>query len=327
MNDIQDGLKNLIEQTYLIEQEYKKISDSYENLQKIVKDVVDVLPTAIWVLNSDKSMFLQNAQATKINNLFCKLNLDLDEYELDYNGSFYLIKIAKKDDKKIVSAIDITTQKRTERLASMGQVAAHLAHEIRNPIGSVSLLASTLLKRVDEKNLPIVSQMQSAIWRIERIIKATLLFTKGIFLNKAWFSFCDLELECKEILKYYSYSKDIEFSFEFGDDSYEGDKDLLSIVFQNLIFNAIDAIEEDDNDSGIVRLWCEKDEKEHKFFIYDSGVSIKDKAMVFEPFKSSKLKGNGLGLTLCLQIVTAHKGSIEVALNPKTFCVSLPRLK
>ena len=103
-----------------------------------------------------------------------------------------------------------------------------------------------------------------------------------------------------------------------------GDLNLLAIVFQNILFNAIDAIEESDDDEGEIILSYEKTPQEHKFIVYDSGEPIKDQAIVFEPFKSSKLKGNGLGLHLCLQIVQAHKGSIEITLNPKTFCINLP---
>ena len=96
------------------------------------------------------------------------------------------------------------------------------------------------------------------------------------------------------------------------------------MVFQNILFNAIDAIEEDENDEGVVRLSYEKTPNEHKFIVYDSGVSIKNENIVFETFKTSKLKGNGLGLHLCLQIIEAHKGSIEITLEPKTFCINLP---
>ncbi|AQW82704.1 sensor histidine kinase [Campylobacter pinnipediorum] len=325
MNDnLEVGLKNLIEQTYMIEQEYKNLYASYENLQKIIKDVVDVLPTAIWILNSDETLFLQNAQASKNNKLFNQLDLNEAEYEIEFEAKFYLVKISNKDDKKIISAIDITSQKRNERLASMGQVAAHLAHEIRNPIGSISLLSSTLLKRVDDKNSFIVKEMQSAIWRVERIIKATLLFTKGVHINRQPFNFLDLKKDCEDALKYYDYSKEIDIRLDFQKSFYNADKELLSLVFQNLLFNAIDAIEDDENDSGEIKIWYEKTDEEHRFYMYDSGVSIADKRIVFEPFKTTKLKGNGLGLSLCLQIIQAHKGSIEISLNPKTFCVSLP---
>lgn len=324
--DIQDGLKSLIEQTYLIEQEYKNLHASYENLQKIVKDVVDVMPTALWVLNDDGSLFLQNSQATKKSELFKHINFSSDQ-EIEFHGAVYLVKIADKDGKKIVSAVDITEQKRNERLVSMGQVAAHLAHEIRNPIGSVSLLASTLLKRADAKTQPIASEIQKAIWRVERIIKATLLFTKGVQINAGVFNFLELKSECEEALRYYAYSKDIDINLGFESGFYNGDKDLLAMVFQNLLFNAVDAIEESDDESGEISLRYEKTDKEHKFYLYDSGVSIKDKGAVFEPFKTSKQKGNGLGLALCVQIIAAHKGSIEVTLEPKAFYVNLPIFK
>ena len=105
----------------------------------------------------------------------------------------------------------------------MGQVAAHLAHEIRNPVGSISLLASTLLKRADERIQPIVNQIQKATWRVERIIKATLLFTKGLNINTQIFDFSQLKKECEEAINFYDYSKDIKFSLEFPDGKYMGE--------------------------------------------------------------------------------------------------------
>ena len=181
-----------------------------------------------------------------------------------------------------------------------------------------------LLKRAEPKILPIVEQIQKGIWRVERIIKATLLFTKGLSITPKEFNFLDIKSECEEALKFYEYSKDITFELNFPDAFYCGDFDLIAMVFQNILFNAIDAIEEDENDEGVVRLSYEKTPNEHKFIVYDSGVSIKNENIVFEPFKTSKLKGNGLGLHLCLQIIEAHKGSIEITLEPKTFCINLP---
>ena len=149
---VQDGLKSLIEQTYLIEREYKNLTASYANLQGFIKDIVEILPNAIWVLDEAGEIFLQNSEALKLGQIL--KFIPQNEGEISAAGQIYLIKIAQKEGKKIISATDITTEKRTERLASMGQVAAHLAHEIRNPVGSISLLASTLIKKADERTRP-----------------------------------------------------------------------------------------------------------------------------------------------------------------------------
>lgn len=328
---IKDGLKSLIEKTYLIEAEYERLNASYASLREMIGGVIDAIPDALWVLNENKSLFLANSKALNKDELLQfimnEISEDSSSVEIDFNGSQYLAKLVKTGDKIIITATDITLQKRTQRLVSMGQVAAHLAHEIRNPIGSLSLLASSLPRYVSGKGEILAQQMQRAIWRVERIIKATLLFTKGVKTTPKEFKFSSLAKDCAESIKYYDYSKQIEFDLDFGDMSYIGDEDLLAMVFDNLIFNAIDAIEESDDEEGVVRLWHEIDKDELKFYIYDSGVSIADTGAIFEPFKTSKLKGNGLGLALCVQIISAHKGSIEIALNPKTFCVSLPILR
>ena len=63
---VQDGLKSLIEQTYLIEREYKNLTASYASLQGFIKDIVEILPNAIWVLDEAGEIFLQNSEALKL---------------------------------------------------------------------------------------------------------------------------------------------------------------------------------------------------------------------------------------------------------------------
>lgn len=321
--DIKSSLENLIEQTYLIEKEYKTLNESYINLQSFIKSIVETLPNALWVVNKDGTIFLQNSEAEGLKNLLKLINLKESRQEININGSYFQVIIKQKDDKTIICANDITSEKRSERLASMGQVSAHLAHEIRNPIGSIALLSSTLLKKIDEKNRPVLEEMQKAIWRVERIIKATLLFTKGVMPNKYKFDLISLKNDCKEVVRLYTYSKEISFEFNFQSYPYVGDRDLLSMVFQNLISNAIDAIESDDNDNGKVWINFYKTDNTYEFEVCDSGVEIEDKNVLFEPFKTTKLKGNGLGLSLCKQIIKAHDGRLFIKDSPKRFCVSL----
>jgi len=313
-----EELNLLIEQTYKVENEFNALKASYVHLQDTVEKVVEFLPNAIWILNStDKSVFLQNSHARKLNDILELLEYTEEDYELKFNSQSYLIKSSTYKDKIMFSAIDITEQKRKENLATMGQMAAHLSHEIRNPIGAISLMSSTLKKRVIPENIPIVEEIQRSVHRIERIIKATLMFSKGVEAQKKLFKWSELEESLNISIEYYGYSKEIKFVFPQKDFEINGDKDLLEMLFSNFIANAIDAIEADENDEGNVEIVYEEDSDFHIFKIYDSGIAIENKKELFEAFKSTKLKGNGLGLVLSRQIAEAHLGSVELCDDSK----------
>jgi two-component system NtrC family sensor kinase/two-component system sensor histidine kinase AtoS len=307
-----EELNVLIEQTYKVENEFNELKASYAHLQDTVEKVVEFLPNAIWIVNSDNTIFLQNSHARELWQLLKLLEFRSDDYEIKFNSRSYLVKSSSYKDKIMLSATDITEQKRKENLATMGQMAAHLSHEIRNPIGSISLLSSTLKKRVIPENVPIVEEIQKSVYRIDRIIKATLMFSKGVQAHKREFKWSELREFIDMSIAYYGYSKDITFIFPKNDFILNADKDLLEMLFSNFITNAIDAVELDDNDEGIVELKYENNEKYHIFYIYDSGIEIENKKELFEAFKSTKVKGNGLGLVLSRQISEAHGGSVEL---------------
>lgn len=318
------GLEDIINQTYVIEEEYKNLNESYTALENFLRQIVETLPNALWVLDEKGKLFLQNSEAQAIQALLPRIDLSLQSDELEFNDATYLVKIVQKGGKTLISATDITGEKRKERLASMGQVAAHLSHEIRNPIGSISLLTSTLFKRVDTSTKPLVLEMKKAIWRVERIIKATLLFSKGIQPNIYFFDLDELTTQCQEAMTHYTFSTPIELDINLPKVTIKGDKDLLSMVFQNLLFNAIDAIEEDDQENGIISFHYSFEGGMHQIDVCDSGKAIENPNILFEPFKTTKTKGNGLGLALTLQIMDAHGGQISLLENPKGFRVRLP---
>ncbi|HEY9202796.1 MAG TPA: HAMP domain-containing sensor histidine kinase [Sulfurimonas sp.] len=307
-----EELNLLIEQTYKVEKEFNELKASYAHLQDTVEEVVEFLPNAIWILEKDGAIFLQNSQAKSLGELFELLELKNDDYEVQFNSKSYLIKSSSYKEKLLLSATDITEQKRKENLATMGQMAAHLSHEIRNPIGSISLLSSTLKKRVLPENVAIVEEIQKSVCRIERIIKATLMFSKGVHANKAPFMWSELQDALNMAVGYYDYTKEITFIFPQQNFMLNADKDLLEMLFSNFLTNAIDAIELDENDCGSVEILYERDGEFHKFYIYDSGVMIENTKELFEAFKSTKVKGNGLGLVLSRQIAEAHGGSVEL---------------
>ncbi|MCH5335897.1 MAG: GHKL domain-containing protein [Campylobacter sp.] len=321
---LQKGLENLIEQTYVIENEYKILNENYNSLKAMVSEIIEVLPTALWILDTEKNIILQNHEALKNSNLLKQIKLEKEHYELEFEGKFYIVKIITQNQKTIISATDISDEKRNERLASMGSVAAHLAHEIRNPIGSISLLASTLFSRSELKNKHIVLEIQKAISRVERIVNSTLLFTKGVHINASEFNLLELKDECEQAINSYNFSSAIDFEIIFLDLKIKADKALLSLVLQNLIYNSIDAIEENEAPSPKIRIISSIQNGILLVRVYDNGCEIKDEKLVFEAFKTTKLKGNGLGLSLSKEIIKAHNGELGFEKEPKNFYFSLP---
>lgn len=317
------GLKDLIDQTYVIEDEYKKLNESYNSLQDFIRQIIEVQPNALWVLDANGDIFLENSEAKKIGAILEQLPKEEMTKELEFEGKFYLLKSVRQGDKQIISATDITEGKRQERLVSMGQVAAHLSHEIRNPIGSVALLSSTLFKKVDPSVKPLVLEIKKSIWRVERIIKATLLFTKGVQINPSYFYLDKFIKECEKSIEHYSYSKEIAFIFNLPHLEVKGDFELLNLVIQNFLYNAIDAIEETEKDSGTISLEYKEDENFFILHVKDDGKEIENKNILFEPFKTTKTKGNGLGLALSLQIIQAHNGRIELLEDTKGFEIKI----
>jgi len=317
-------LQNLIEQTYSVEKEYIALTNSYNQLQSLIKQIIEALPNALWVMNQDGSIFLQNSEAELIKGLLQMIPSTLKETEVAFDGRYFLVKSTHNGDKKIISATDITEQKRKERLASMGQMAAHLAHEIRNPIGSIALLTSSLAKRVVPKNRPIVDEIRRSLFRVERIIKTTLMYSKGIQPHLTKISLEQLKKECKIAIESYSYTKEIEFHYDLPYLHIKADLNLLSIALQNLLFNAIDAIEEDENDTGDIWIKAEVEDDYIIFKIEDSGVPLENPNRLFEAFQTTKAKGHGLGLILTRQIIEAHGGKLKVEVKPKQFKIILP---
>ena len=301
--ELLENLETLIAQTFVVEKEFKE-------LKNILNGVIEFLPQALWVIDENNEIIVKNSKADGFD-FIPKTG------EIEYKNRFFLVQSSNIKDKKIISATDITEQKRNERLIAMGQMAAHLAHEIRNPIASLNIFLSILQKNCDKE---IIGEMKSSIFRVERIIKSTLLFSKGVKIRKKEFYLQDLFNELKKIIKYYQHSKEIEFIFSNKNHLIYGDYDLLLLVLQNLIFNAIDSIEESETDKGIIKIIYEN----NTFKIVDNGDDFEDKNILFEPFKSTKTKGHGLGLALSKEIISKHNGKIDLCKKEKGFLISLP---
>ena len=327
----EDFVQKLDQVVSVIDEQVK----AHEELKDLLFGVIEFLPIAIWVFDEGGELFLQNSQAKGFEHLFQALQERHDKisseiqksFSFEFNERFYIINSTKVKNKLIISVTDNTDSKRQERLVSMGKMAAHLAHEIRNPVGAVSNFSSVLLKKVNTPLKPVVLEMKKAVYNIESIIKSTLLFSKGIVLNEKMFCLSAFDEVVKFCQDNTDYEKPIIFDHFAPKQPIYGDVDLLTMVIKNITLNAIEAIEESEVKTGFIQFEYQKSYNYQYISITDNGVDFANKKKLFEAFETTKVTGNGLGLALSKQIIEAHKGNIEVLNTKKGFKISLPILE
>ncbi|MFQ3573588.1 MAG: ATP-binding protein [Thermodesulfovibrionales bacterium] len=199
---------------------------------------------------------------------------------------------------------------RQEKLAAIGEMSAILAHEIRNPIGSIKGFAQYMLEsdaKKDEEALSIIVKESS---RIENLIEELLAYSKPIDFKVEGFYIDEL---MSELVNTYL-SKGLKVIIKSSVKRLiRSDKDRLRQVFINIINNAIESMETE----GSVELEINEDKKGAIVSIRDYGPGIDDsiKDKIFTPFFTTKPKGTGLGLAIVKNIVDAL--NCEISFNTK----------
>ncbi|MFJ7745412.1 nitrogen regulation protein NR(II) [Peribacillus sp. NPDC097295] len=221
----------------------------------------------------------------------------------------------------IGTAFDITDQKRNEakiqeleKLSVVGELAAGIAHEIRNPLTSLIGFTQILKERANDD--PMQSYLGIMMDELDRIND---IIDKFMFIAQP-----DKTVEIKvysinSIISNVIESMEKEFalkgiSIEFDDDTLiraECDRSLITKVLQNLIQNALEATEQNSEDIKISL----KDisEKHYLIQITDKGSGMTNERLkkIFEPFYTTKEKGTGLGLMINRRIIQLHQGIID----------------
>ncbi len=225
---------------------------------------------------------------------------------------------------------------RVEGLSAMGEVAAQLAHQIRNPLGVIKLFASLLTKELHgDHRAELAHHLLKGVGEIEAVVSNLLLFIRP---QKPALKAMDLREPLAEVLSFVKRfvaenGIRLETSISAEPLLVRGDAELLKQVFYNLVLNAVEAMPE----GGTLRVGTGRRSSRLKgevaeVTIADSGCGIpSDKLQeVFKPFYTTKDKGTGLGLTIAHRIVEVHGGLIEVESeegNGTTFRISLPLLR
>jgi two-component system, NtrC family, sensor histidine kinase PilS len=209
--------------------------------------------------------------------------------------------------------------KRADRLAAVGQMAAGLAHEIRNPLaslsGSVQLLSDELKLEPDQKNLMNIVVREAD--RLNNLISDFLTFARPVRKTEEPVDLTTLITEIASMLQYHDDFKDgmtIDAACEPNLTTY-GDGDQLRQIFWNLALNAVQAMP---GVGSVVIRGAAIEENGANWIcisVQDQGPGIppQNLEIIFDPFFTTKDKGTGLGLTIAYAIAERHGGRISVA--------------
>lgn len=238
----------------------------------------------------------------------------------------------------VSSAVDLSEQEKlqrqlskTESLAAVGSMAAMLAHEIRNPLGSIV----TAAKSISQDQLP--AEDRDTLLAIIRKESRRLSDSLGQFLQYARpreprKSLGDLNAAIREILRIVRSDSGLRGRVRIEERLAKSlrplhfDGDLIRQVLWNVILNALEAM------SGTGRLRVETSESDGEVAVRvednGPGIAAEELKRIFEPFHSTKQKGSGLGLAVAERIAAAHGGGLVVESEPgrgARFSLILPR--
>jgi two-component system sensor histidine kinase FlrB len=202
---------------------------------------------------------------------------------------------------------------RDERLMAMGEMAARMAHEIKNPLGSMELFLSMLLNaKLRQKDRKYIDYVLFGVKTIDRIINNLLSYTKPKTLALTETRLSQVIKETLDFMGLSAQSRGIslEVAAHFHEPSFF-DPDLIKLVIMNFISNAIDAME---GRKGSIKVDLKEEGKYAVIVISDNGIGMSEELQknIFNPFFTTKDKGVGLGLYIVYNIVKAHGGYIEV---------------
>lgn len=287
------------------------------------------------LLNKDYSKVFERDQL-KIGKCFDENKVILFE-ELDYNLykdneivdkkvfglSVSLIKNENNDLDMAVAIIrDLTNQKKTDeqlqrksKLTAMGELAAGVAHEIRNPLNAINIISQRFQYEFEptedkEEYEKLVKTIRSEVTRVNSIIKQFLDFSRPPKLNLSQYSILEALNESIAIVESQANSQYIKIIVELAKDfNWVYDKDKLKQVFLNLFNNSIEAMP----NGGEIKCAIRKENDICIIKISDNGVGIPDenKSKIFDLYYTSKSTGLGLGLSIVHQIITEHNGNIN----------------
>ncbi|HEY6047205.1 MAG TPA: ATP-binding protein [Pyrinomonadaceae bacterium] len=253
---------------------------------------------------------------------------------------------------QILTLVDVTeavkseaARRRSEALAAVGEAAAQLAHEIKNPLGSIRLGVEMLREHAKADDaVRTITLVERGILHLNKLVVDVTQFSRRRQLDRSEFELHEVIDSSIDLVRDRIQDKETPVEKHYWNSDIHGvwDGEQLLEVFVNLFANAIDASEKGaplristeliDSSSGAKLVGAAGETANRsavRITIMDKGAGMdaKTQARLFEPFFTTKKKGTGLGLSIVRQIVEMHGGSIDLISEKgegTTFTIDLP---
>jgi len=288
----------------------------------------------VTMMNRSAEGLLLAAHADAMGKPFSGLNISFRqegaETLLDVQGKQFNIILSRSDiidsdgrlRGRVILIKDITRlrelevrHERNQRLIAMGEMAARIVHEIRNPLCSIELYSSMLAKELTStQHRELATGISSGISNLNTILTNMLFFARP---HKPAFKTIRLDRVIDEALRMLQPlmdSRKVRLVKSLREQELYGDAELLKQAVLNIAINAVQAMP----DGGRVEVAMMQDAKTAVVTIKDSGAGIprEDLEKIFDPFFTTKDTGTGLGLAITSSIMQANNGYVKVSSEP-----------
>ena len=337
-------------------QNLKSVSNEFRKFKTFTSTVLENMGEAVMVVDEEKKITLFNKSSQQLfkKNEDMVLNKDISELSADISNA--LDQYCKNNDNKCADvSIDTSIQderkylnlsftrnkddngkdnfitvindltdarrleeesKRREKLSAMGELASGVAHEIRNPINAIGMIAQRLDKEFKVENESeeyhnITSLLRSEVTRINKIITQFLSYAKPLDVRLKKVNSKEFFNDIYRLFSEQAKLKGAQLKI-ISDQSFEMmiDPELIKQSLMNLVQNAIDAVDK----GGNVQINYFKKENDLIVETIDDGKGIPEnvRIKIFDLYYTTKPEGTGLGLSIVQKIITEHKGTIEI---------------
>ena len=220
----------------------------------------------------------------------------------------------------------------SQKLATIGEMSARVAHEIRNPITGIARAMEVIIAEMkDDGNKPILEEIQRQANRVNQAISNMLKFSRSKELYLQYGNVNDIIKSLLFFLEHQAHEKTVNFKMDLSKNIPEMnfDNELIENVLLNLSVNAIQSIPE--NGSIVYKSLYDSSQKKIIISVRDNGrgIPLEIGLKIFNPFYTTRTQGTGLGLAISKDIIEKHNGELWFENNEGpgcTFFISLPLL-